>query len=321
MVEQKKSDQKDLGNYTHYMYWWMYRRCNFDCEYCFRRREDSDESTDEFIYKKYSPEHIAQQFDETGKVWNVFMTGGEPFLYPGFVKLAKMLTRRHYISLSTNLSTPNLCEFAETIGSGRVLAINASLHILEREKMKDGLNGFLRNFHYYLERGFNIRLTYVAYPPLLGRIKEDIKRIKDNGIDKISVKVFQGSYQGQKYPREYTEAERTFLRELGLSKNEEAILDRRISFLGRKCQAGCNVFSMDIYGNVTRCSTLKDKYGNLFDGTFVPGELSLRCTARRCACTYQGIKFASAEPFAVPSGIVAKPVRFFTDVCNWIGSL
>lgn len=321
MVEQKKSDEKDQGNYTHYMHWWMYRRCNFDCEYCFRRREDSDESTDEVIYKKYSPEHIAEQFDETGKVWNVFMTGGEPFLYPRFVKLAKTLTRRHYISLSTNLSTPNLYEFAETIGSGRVLSINASLHILEREKIKDGLNGFLRNFHYYLERGFNIRLTYVTYPPLIGRIKEDIEQMKDNGIDQIDVKVFQGRYQGQKYPREYTNTERAFLRELGLDKDEEAILARRISFLGKKCQAGRKAFSMDICGNVTRCNTLTDEYGNLFDGTFVPAELSLRCTAKRCACIYQGTKFASAEPFTVPSGIVAKPVRFFAAVCNYSGSL
>ena len=74
------------------------------------------------------------------------MTGGEPMLYPNFVSLAGLLTRGHYISLSTNLSTANAYEFADTVAGNRVISIRANIHILEREKIKDGVKEYFANF-------------------------------------------------------------------------------------------------------------------------------------------------------------------------------
>jgi len=124
MVEQKAGQEEIRSKSDCYMLWCMTRLCNFNCTYCFRKWEDVDP-----VYGKYSAERIAQRFGETGKVWHIRMTGGEPLLYPGFVEFVKALTRRHYIPVITNLLAPNAYELTETIESQRVHSIGASLHI------------------------------------------------------------------------------------------------------------------------------------------------------------------------------------------------
>ena len=298
----------------------MNRRCNFNCAYCFRRLPDEDRQTEDPACGKYSAEHIAQRFDKTGKVWQIYMTGGEPLLYPGFVELAKALTHRHYLSVSTNLSTANANELAEAVEVERIL-IRANVHILEREKSKDGLKEFLRKFLHFQERGFDIRLVYVAYPPLFGRIKQDLERFSSEGVRQIKVKVFQGKYEGKRYPRDYTDREQAIIRGFGLDNFEQQILDSRVSFLGRKCEAGHLAFYMDISGNVTRCVTLKDVYGNLFEGTFRPGDLPRRCPVKKCGCAYEGIILTGAMGSAVPSNIVVHSVKFSVAVSELIARL
>lgn len=311
MAEVTQTKSRKIPTKARYdMHWEMNRRCNFNCAYCFRQKPDADRRSEDPDCARYSTEHIAQRFDEIGKPWRIRMTGGEPFLYPDFVELARLLTRAHYISVSTNLSTPNTYDFADAVEPDRVALINANLHIMEREKSVNGVRKYLQKFLFFQERGFNINLVYVTYPPLLGRIAEDIKWWRGQGVRSIVVKVFQGKFQDKRYSRDYTDEERSLLRGLGLNNCEEEILARRVSFLGTKCQAGHLAFAMDISGNVTRCTSLKEDYGNLFDGTFVPGKVLLRCTARKCACTYEGIHFAASKGSLTPSHYVVKSTRF-----------
>jgi MoaA/NifB/PqqE/SkfB family radical SAM enzyme len=321
MVEQKQAGHEEIpAKPDCEMLWRMNRRCNFNCVYCFRS-VDEDKRTEDPACGKYSAEHIAKRFDETGKVWRIFMTGGEPLLYPGFVELAKALTRGHYISMNTNLSTPNAYELADAVESKRVHTINADIHILEREKSRDGVREYLRKFLHFQERGFNIWLGYVTYPPLFGRIEEDMEWLRGEGVKRINVKVFQGRYRNRRYPRDYSDEERAFIRGLGLNNYEQDILACRVSFLGKKCEAGHRAFEMDTSGNLTRCSTLKDGYGNLFEGTFRPGKSSRRCTVKKCACSYQGMNFTGAGGSIVPPNIIEQPVRFFVAVGEWAGGL
>ena len=174
--------------------WQVNRRCNFDCAYCFREVIDDglDKRTEDPACGKFGPEHIARRFDETNKVWRINMTGGEPFLYPNFVELARALTRKHYISVSTNLSTANTYEFADTIDNTRVHWLKANVHIMEREKTKDGVNEFLRKFLHFQQRGFDIRLVYVTYPAILGRIRDDLEAFSRRGSEKDMGKNISG---------------------------------------------------------------------------------------------------------------------------------
>jgi hypothetical protein len=296
------------------MSWEMNHRCNFNCVYCFRKHPDEDRRTEDPACARYSAEHIAQRFDETGKPWRIRLSGGEPLMYPGFLELAALLTRTNYIYVNTNLSTPNAYDFADAVKPDRVARIYASLHILEREKSPNGVRDFLRKFLFFQERGFDINLVYVAYPPLLERISRDITWWRCQGVRRIVIKMFQGKFEGKHYPRDYTDVETSLLKWLRLDYSEEEILARRVSFLGRKCQAGHRAFAMDISGNVKRCNSLKEGYGNLFEGTFRPGRFTRRCTARRCLCTNEGVRFSSSRGSATPSRKLVKPARFIVAV-------
>src|SRR5262245_47773595 len=75
--------------------WHLTNRCNFFCEYCHPQiryvlnRKNLDEPP---------PELVVRRFDDLGRVCLVHMSGGEPFMFPGFVPLCAGLARRHFIS-------------------------------------------------------------------------------------------------------------------------------------------------------------------------------------------------------------------------------
>jgi MoaA/NifB/PqqE/SkfB family radical SAM enzyme len=300
-----------------HMYWHMLTECNFRCEYCFRQAGAPHPAGHTVV----TAEQIAGRFDETGKLWHIYMTGGEPLLYPDFVGIVRALTQRHHLFLSTNLSTSNAWALADSVDPGRVLSVEVSLHIQERDRRGEDLDELLRKVRHFQLRGFNVRLSYVAWPPLMGRMADDVARLRDGGVKLVVVKPFQGKYDSRRYPRDYTTAERDMIERLGMSDSSRRILEQKVSFLGRKCVAGYRAFVMDTAGEVRRCSSLGDRYGNLFDGTFAPGECPRRCTARRCGCTYQGLRFAQGGPFSVPSHIIATPAEFLLSLNDRLARL
>lgn len=110
--------------------WHLTNRCNFFCEYCHPQiryvlnRKHLDEPT---------PELVVRRFDELGKVCLVHMSGGEPFMFPGFVELCRGLAANHFISINTNLASDDVAEFAERVrptewrrSSPRSISPNAS---------------------------------------------------------------------------------------------------------------------------------------------------------------------------------------------------
>jgi len=55
-----------------------------------------------------APELVVRRFEELDRTCLVHMSGGEPFLFPGFVEMCAGLTRRNWISINTNLASPDL---------------------------------------------------------------------------------------------------------------------------------------------------------------------------------------------------------------------
>jgi MoaA/NifB/PqqE/SkfB family radical SAM enzyme len=297
----------------HYVHWHMLTECNFDCQYCFRQhsaRHPAPERT------TFSPETISSAFDGTGRQWHIYMTGGEPLLYPRFVEIATALTRKHRISLATNLSTSNVLEFADSIDPAMVGFIDVSLHLLERERRHESIDELVHRIIHFQYRRFSIRISYVAWPPLLGRMASDFARFRDAGITSIVARPFQGRHEARRYPRDYTPAQMDMLRQLGMGASDGLLLDGNVSLLGRKCLAGFTSFTMDAAGDVRRCPSLDDAHGNFFDGSFRPNPCLTRCTVRKCGCLYQGAKFASGSPFAMPPHILATPATFLLSACN-----
>jgi len=258
---------QDESSLYHVM-WRTNRACNFDCEYCFRSGVDVDRTREHPDCGAYSPDQIARCLDNTGKTWRIHMSGGEPFLYPQYVELAKALTRNHYLSINTNLSTPNVHDFAATVPPEHVHVINASMHVEELEKIPRGVRSFMERLLHLQVRGFNVRLMYITYPPFLLRMEKDLQHVQSLGVREIRIKVFRGWHDEKHYPRDYTVEETALIKRWPMS---------------------------DYSGDLTRCSTVPMRYGNLFEESYRFDKKPRPCPAPFCNCPYQGMKFATKK--------------------------
>lgn len=137
---------------------------------------------------------------ELGKVCLVHMSGGEPFMFPGFVELCRGLAGNHFISINTNLASDDVAAFAERVPADRVAKIVAAIHQPERELRGLELDAYARNYRILRRAGSDVTALYVLYPPLLGRFAADLDRLRELGVDHVRAKVFKGVHVGVRYP-------------------------------------------------------------------------------------------------------------------------
>jgi len=267
--------------------WALNTLCNYRCDFCFYSKGDLCREHPDT--GKHSPQYISKCFDDTGKVWRIHMSGGETFVYPRFVELCSTLTKKHCISINTNLTNSNVYDFIEVIRPERVIIINAGFHVVEREKSSNGKNRFVKKIQQLQDKGFNVRVEYVVFPPLLSRITKDVEYLKSRGVKSVNLKIFRGFYGGREYPQSYTDKERALISRYALDAHEEFILTNRVNFFGRRCSAGQEFFRMDVRGNLTRCGTSSKRYGNLFEGEYHFDQAPKPCPFQRCTCPYEGI--------------------------------
>lgn len=72
------------------MIWEINKNCNFKCDYCINKKDTKPPL-------KISNAEIISAFNITKKNWFINITGGEPFLFPGFIDLVSSLTlKKHY---------------------------------------------------------------------------------------------------------------------------------------------------------------------------------------------------------------------------------
>lgn len=232
------------------------------------------------------------------------MSGGEPFLYPEFVDLCARLTKNHFITVNTNLSTSNTIDFADSINPEQTYSINASLHIEERE-MRNGLSKYLERVRYYQNKGFQIRVEYVMYPTLFQRIEDDLQMLKSEGVAIVNLKAFRGYFKSRYYPLAYSETEQEFIREHLLDGKEEEIMsiDKTFTFFGKPCRTGLDYWVMDPAGNVRRCCSSTKSYGNFFDESFQADREARPCPFIKCAAPYEGMLYSSDTPVRTTSAI------------------
>ncbi|HUU64044.1 MAG TPA: radical SAM protein [Dehalococcoidia bacterium] len=281
------------------MLWVTNMLCNYNCVYCSAscqifskdcaETEPQPRRREQPAVGKYSPEHIARCFDSTGKVWKILlMGGGECFLYPQFVELVRALTQIHYVEVATNLSTPNVYQFADVIPSQKVLRVVASLHIMEREKRRNGVEEFIDKVICLQDKGFNVSVQYVVYPPLIPRALKDMEYFTSRGIDSFFFRPFQGIYAGATYPASYTEEEKILLKSRAWDTREIDMM--HLNAFGRLCGTGTYSFHMDYMGNLGRCLSSQKRYGNFFTGKYYFDEHPKPCPVRMCTCPliYQG---------------------------------
>ena len=285
-----------------HLIWDIIGSCNFNCDYCLSHSNDTSE-------KPYPINAVKanEVLDASGKTYDINLVGGEPTLLPNFIEFCQEITKKHYLSISTNLFKSNIFyELIDKIDPKRIRAIDASLHIEQREK-KSSVETFARTFLDLQNAGFNIYTNYVAHPRLFSRIRADFKKMNDLGIE-LKATPYIGTWNNKHYPQSYSAQERKLIfnensvhsGKWGASVNEketpatpvkseiqhEASKSDNINE-GILCNGGYNVFWIAQNGDISRCSTfLNEKYGNIFSKFNSPDSTLRTCKATSCPCPY-----------------------------------
>src|SRR5207253_4530761 len=160
-------------------HWILNLICNFSCDYCC-----SSAPKDPRLTGKLSPSAYLDFFDSTGKCWLLHMTGGEPFFHRRFVELCGTLSRHHYLSINSNLSSPRVRDFARAVKPERVAYIHCGVHPEERHKRK-GWPGLLANMRALVEAGFPVFASCVMTPAAFSLFEDARERLQAAGVPLI----------------------------------------------------------------------------------------------------------------------------------------
>jgi MoaA/NifB/PqqE/SkfB family radical SAM enzyme len=295
--------------------WLVNLYCNYTCDYCSQAGTNSHNKN---LTGNTDIKSISDFFDSTGLTWLVHMSGGEPFLHPDLVSLCRLLTKKHYISINSNMTSNAVAPFIQNINPDRVAFIHASLHYHELVR-RYSLSKFLRTIHEWKSAGFKAYVTQVFYPPIIKEFGEIFSYFHQNGIV-VHPKIFRGFYKGRLYPQEYSESDRriftdfyhqsSFLDELPythINPNYDLeSLPGFLSFKGAACLAGNRYVRIDYAGNIYRCSMARSAIGNIYEKKFARFNGAETCPYRICPCSYYGLEYAKTKPKTVKIGPVLK---------------
>jgi MoaA/NifB/PqqE/SkfB family radical SAM enzyme len=256
--------------------WLLLFTCNFRCAYCFFPPAMLGEK----LVVHGSPSDWEDAFAATGRRWLLHVTGGEPFVYPGFVELCERLTRRHVLSINTNLSHRAVDDFAARVDPRRVHYVHAAVHPDERRR-RGGLEAFVARVHALRDRGFTVLVSVVMTPDAIAEFPAVDRTLRRDRIVALP-KAARGTWDGRWYPDAYTATERTaiagwidaarpaYAREwtaMGEAPtiamlSDDRLLDTLPDYRGRLCGSGHTFVRIDPDGTVLRCGS-GEQLGNV----------------------------------------------------------
>jgi len=268
--------------YDAWLNWNIASKCNLDCVYCFHnlaKQENKKTPPPPPVFSKESAliniPALIKTLDKTKKIFRIGFTGdGEPFLVPNIIEACVQITKRHFVSFTTNLTTSNIKEFAEKIKPEKTLVIAAAVHIKELERL-NLLDRYVNNFIICQKKGFHIVAVVVAYPPLFNEVEKYRQFFREKGIT-IKFIPFFGAYKGKSYPSSYTPEElRVF--------NVDPLLIKQFHQQGKLCNAGYNAGVVSSIGIIRPCQKIHEEIGNIYNNIEFKDEL-ITCPFSFCEC-------------------------------------
>lgn len=270
----------DYHRYDIVCHWKINKFCNYRCEYCYIDDYNGEENN-KVNYKDY-----AEAFNKTNLTWHIRIDGGEPFFSNNFVELCHELTKRHFISLNTNLShNKNILKFCERIDPKKVIQFKCSFHHGEIKK-HNNFNQFIDNCKILLQRKFDIIVTIVCYPPYIQELTGIFEIFNENEIPVVG-RVFNGRYGGKIYPKSYSKSQVNLFRRY-LDPLDIYFLEKGYSFTTDLCLAGKRFLLFKNDGSLQRCGNVNERLGNIFEGEINLHKEIQPCPSPRCGCAYVG---------------------------------
>lgn len=305
---------KEGQDYDAVLFISMGPQCNLKCVYCFpetsmkegqdrvlgkikkalmvRLWRDKSTTLDENFLRaaeKYFPDSckqtepfridastILQVLEKTGKTFHLIFTGGEPFLAENFVNVCRQISKKHFVSVVTNLTDVSVGEFCRSMDPQRVISICASAHIKELEKT--GLiNRFIDHFLLCRQKGFQVIAQAIAYPPLAGEAARIKESFRNKGVP-LTFSPFCGTFDEKEFPGAYSSEERKLF---GFSNFD---VDVHFPF-GKVCNAGYNVGFVTPSGDIRTCFYVNETLGNIYEGIKFKNDLTV-CPSKFCNCPF-----------------------------------
>jgi len=276
-------EKYDLTKFQYRINWEITNICNFRCNYCINPQTESKNKE-----RNFTADEILRFFDSTKKQWLILITGGEPFMYPNFTEVCQALTQTHSLQITTNLSSPNIYQFADSINPSKIFILSASYHYTERNRLGQ-TDDFISKCKYLKGKGFPVLVNYVAHPDTMDRMESDLMMFTDLGIETF-VLLLRGKVNNKIYPDAYTKKEFEMIEKYLLDVDtERKAAFNNLNFYSHFCDAGKSYLFMDSLGNISRCSTIQNRFGNLFDNNFHLNENAEPCTVKNCNDVYCGL--------------------------------
>ncbi|MBN1699330.1 MAG: radical SAM protein [Spirochaetales bacterium] len=260
--------------------WNICEACNYDCSYCAQGR----------LHRGFpSPgdaEAIARFLAGLAGGWEVKISGGEPFFYPGFIDTVRILVGGGVkISVVTNFSFSFglYTDFLAVTGDS-LRSFSVSFH---REKTA---------FHRFLRKCLKIkqRLDRLDHASMVvnsvvvpGEIA-DLIRIKKE-LEKNNIRFYPQFMRKKGKAIRYNKKEKDLIRDLTGGAEDPFLVNRGYSFRGRTCYAGSRYFIVTMTGECFTCypgkRSGKGSLGAIKDGSVRLLEDSLICPYETCPCS------------------------------------
>ncbi|MBC7883403.1 MAG: radical SAM protein [Anaerolineae bacterium] len=254
--------------------------CNYDCSYCiqskkYRQGHPSDEEIDGFL----------AFFASLPGSWEIKMSGGEPFAFPGFLgRIVPGLAQLpHRVSVLTNLSAPAwaLRRFVDLVGD-KLVIISASLH---REFIS--VEGFLEKA-VLLRSWLRPETALVVNSVLVPGTLTDLQAVRE-AVQAAGLRYFPQVMKTKAGTYAYTSEDQSRVTTMTGSQPTSHEANLAPSYRGRLCWAGVDYFVLDQRGNAFSCRTAK-RFGEGYLGNVLAGDCQLhlqpeRCRYDICPCT------------------------------------
>lgn len=284
----------------------LLEECNYNCAYCYvPYRCEKYKPIKDRLYKikekfknsllrrkkliQLDNDKIFFNIQKLNKKTFISLDGGEPFLFPKFIDLCKLLTKKYDIQIFTNLSQKSIYRFANEINPDKIFLIICSFHIAEIEKY-NSINDFIEKVKYLKNKNFPTLVTSVMYPPFFKKFLYYHKLFKLYNLNLIP-RIFEGVYKSKIYPQSYTCSQKNLIYKFikynpKISHWNTWFGDN--NFKGNKCFAGKSKITIHNDGTVYRCYGDKKYLGHISKGNIQLFKSAKECKSNKCSCPSSG---------------------------------
>jgi lysophospholipase L1-like esterase len=252
---------------------WQYNgheaKCNYKCPYCYY--VGLWHPTDYFFGTvEQWHDGFRRSFGKQPLVF--YLAFGEPSIGANFFEILDMAADEPnwQLRMTSNVAGPVKDIVKTRLARDGRLHINASFHPLTVDR-----DEFLKTVLFLREHGIEVPVVYVAYPPFMDRLEDDVEAFARHGFV-VHLRRFQGVFKGREFPYAYTDAERRYLARFMDDGSIKYMLNQQHN-TGDLTYSGLHFFVVDNVGNVGYDSNLFPPYskfrcffGNVHQGNFRP---------------------------------------------------